>query len=558
MGAYGFTPEILTQIFKPQTLMKASLGDDVNGGSKCAACTLVMAIISQTMQAKSLQPAEAYSTFCGYLPTSLAGICNLAADIVGPETYTLLSNGETPDAICNTLGACKDETAVCRLFPAKGGMSDAQHKAHMSSLKVRHPISEKLRSFNICTIIPGVCSVEDHLPFSDADGDKFSTDPLLRGSDWRGKDCNDQDATVYPGLQSSDATVDQNCNGIYGQDPQTGLNYEDEFCANSGAIGVATLGDSASAHFRIPQDIFMAGVMNSATFANIIEFIEDEADWPMLSWSTGHQNTSNYAPSVTGPMTSIYSQLNELNRCNHRDYQNLGVNGARSSVLVDWVNLYARNQATDKPVLAFFAMIGNDVCNGHHTFDTMTTPEDYFNNVYNAVLAADKKFPKGSQVILVPLVDARILYNTMHDRIHPIGALNQDVTYINFYDYLNCLEVSPCWGWMNSNETIRNTTAVIAASLNAQLPKVIAATKGLLNNVQPYYLGDLFTQILNNYPGPKSDLIEPVDGFHPSQIANSYIAQVSFAMLQQEGIVPTAANPNNDRIQQIFGDQGGY
>lgn len=30
-----------------------------------------------------------------------------------------------------------------------------------------------------------------------------------------------------------------------------------------------------------------------------------------------------------------------------------------------------RNQTTDQPVLLFFELIGNDVCNGHHTFDTV-------------------------------------------------------------------------------------------------------------------------------------------------------------------------------------------
>ena len=29
-----------------------------------------------------------------------------------------------------------------------------------------------------------------------------------------------------------------------------------------------------------------------------------------------------------------------------------------------------------------------------------------------------------------------------------LGALNNDVTYIDFYDYLNCLLISPCAGWM--------------------------------------------------------------------------------------------------------------
>ena len=47
------------------------------------------------------------------------------------------------------------------------------------------------------------------------------------------------------------------------------------------------------------------------------------------------------------------------------------------------------------------------------------------------------------------LADGRILYNTLHNKEHPIG----NITYSTLYDFLNCLEISPCWGWCNSNET---------------------------------------------------------------------------------------------------------
>ncbi len=32
-------------------------------------------------------------------------------------------------------------------------------------------------------------------------------------------------------------------------------------------------------------------------------------------------------PIIEGPVHSIYTFMKERNRCNHRDYQNLGVNG---------------------------------------------------------------------------------------------------------------------------------------------------------------------------------------------------------------------------------------
>jgi hypothetical protein len=45
---------------------------------------------------------------------------------------------------------------------------------------------------------------------------------------------------------------------------------------------------------------------------------------------------------------------------------------------------------------------------------------------------------------MMGLADGRILYETMHARIHPIGEPKGDVTYTALYDFLNCLEISPC------------------------------------------------------------------------------------------------------------------
>lgn len=548
-----------------------------NGGSSCALCTIVVALGEQTMEFRNQDPKTAFTTLCGFMPSLLKDVCDIAINELVPIVGTMMSNKESPDTICNTLGMCKAETAVCRLFPSKlsshklrpasihTSMSDDEaftRNVNLLREKIGHPVpsAENLRAFNICTILPGVCNMENHLPFSDTDGDKFSTQATLRGSNWRGKDCNDLDATVYPGRQTTsdprEATTDANCNGISGTDSATGKTYEELYCAGSKPMGVAVLGDSATAHFRIPPDLFRVAKMDTATWSGLLPFIENEADWPMLSWGTGHANASQYAPHVTGPMTSLYSLTNERNRCNHRDFQNLGVNGARVKALVEWVNLLARG-ASDKPIATVFSMVGNDVCNGHHTFDTMTTPQEYYTALYDAVMAADAKLPAGSSVTIVPLVDGRILYDTMHARFHPLGELNQDVTYSDFYDYLNCLEVSPCWGWMNSNETVRNTTYTISTSLNAQIPKVIADTKNLVHNIQVVFAGNLFNQALDSFTGPRYELIEPVDGFHPSQLANSIIGNLSYYNLAQAGLLGDT-NPNNAAIQAKFGDQGGY
>lgn len=38
-----------------------------------------------------------------------------------------------------------------------------------------------------------------HLPVYDLDGDRYSTYPYLRGTNWRGKDCSPYNKNIYPG-----------------------------------------------------------------------------------------------------------------------------------------------------------------------------------------------------------------------------------------------------------------------------------------------------------------------------------------------------------------------
>jgi acyloxyacyl hydrolase len=228
------------------------------------------------------------------------------------------------------------------------------------------------------------------------------------------------------------------------------------------------------------------------------------------------------------------------------------------SDLVDFDAVLARNSKKNvKPLLLYYSMVGNDVCSGHETFNTMTTPLEYYDRIMRALQKAETFLPAGSHVVLIPLVDGRILYDTMHARIHPIGSTNNDVTYEQFYNYLNCLDTSPCWGWMNSNATIRNTTWKMASAMNAQLPKIVNNTKGVFKNFDVHYLGNIFDGALSSFPLPKYMLIEPVDGFHPSQWGNSWIGDYLFNATLAAGIIGPR-NPNNNDIVAKFGNQGGY
>jgi acyloxyacyl hydrolase len=117
-----------------------------------------------------------------------------------------------------------------------------------------------------------------------------------------------------------DIATDNNCNGIFGVDPKTNIPYEKQWCEGTGQMGIAILGDSATAHFRIPPNYLVAKNLSFANFAGLLRNAENELDFPMLSWSTGHQLASQYAPDIEGPVDSIYMRLRENNLCNNNDY----------------------------------------------------------------------------------------------------------------------------------------------------------------------------------------------------------------------------------------------
>lgn len=212
-------------------------------------------------------------------------------------------------------------------------------------------------------------------------------------------------------------------------------------------------------------------------------------------------------------------------------------------------------------MILFYALVGNDVCNGHpDTIDHMTKPDQMKNNTMKTLKYLDQTLPKGSHVFLTALADGRVLYDSLHNRIHPIGSLRNDVTYANFYDYFNCLQVSPCTGWMNSNDTMRNLTTERANELNSILQQL--STEYQSKNYKLYYVDNPINQVLNEYEkngGQKWELLEPVDGFHSNQIGQALTAKVVWENLETNyPDVIGPENPNNSKIEQIFGLQGGY
>lgn len=204
----------------------------------------------------------------------------------------------------------------------------------------------------------------------------------------------------------------------------------------------------------------------------------------------------------------------------------------------------------------------------------MTTVPEFRASVLKGLSYLDTVLPAGSHVAFMPLVDGRVLWDHMHDRIHPIG-----VPYPAVYDLLSCVGSNPCWGWLNSNEvcftsqgfmlatvsellcsqTWRNFTSERAANLSAVYTEIQG--QYTWKNFDTYVLTLDWNNLFASYEaggGQGWELIEPVDGFHPSQAGHELLAaEVWWDIGNHTAWIPEE-NPFNAAITAQFGDQGGY
>lgn len=126
--------------------------------------------------------------------------------------------------------------------------------------------------------------------------------------------------------------------------------------------------------------------------------------------------------------------------CNHLDFQNLARNGATMLSLGQYQ--VAAMGKVENPILGFVAYIGNDVCGD--SLESMTTTDEYYQNAIDGLTQLNSVAPAGSKILLSGLVDGRILWDTLYNRLHPLG-----MTYENFYGFLTCTGANPCWTWLN-------------------------------------------------------------------------------------------------------------
>jgi len=181
--------------------------------------------------------------------------------------------------------------------------------------------------------------------------------------------------------------------------------------------------------------------------------------------------------------------------------------------------------------------------------------KQFESNILQTLTYLDTVLPLGSHIVLLGLADGRTLWDALYNRTHPLG-----VTYETVYNFLNCLYISPCWVWMNSNETVRNIGSERAAELSAVYNMIIA--NHTYEHFDMVYYDFPFAEIdkiWRRQGGETWQLIEPIDGFHPNQIANALIAEYLWAkLLQDHPDFLGEENPNNELIEKLFNDQGGY
>jgi len=185
-------------------------------------------------------------------------------------------------------------------------------------------------------------------------------------------------------------------------------------------------------------------------------------------------------------------------------------------------------------------------------------------NVLKTLHYLDTVLAKGSHVVLMGLADGRFLYEELQTRLHPIGKVNGDVTYPNFYDFFTCLQINPCMGWMSTNETLREFTSQRAEDLSKVLENVANAYKSSFKNFDITFVECPLMEVIKQWekdhgPGSGWQLIEPVDGFHPNTFGEALSAKYIWKFLEKN--MPDLVgeiNPHNAAIKDIFGDQGGH
>lgn len=221
-------------------------------GNECAICVIGVSLLQQYAFDSNQSLATAANQWCAFITNeinALDGLCQTLIQPVVAELENDFANLVSPDVSCQqTLNRCSQ--AQCKLYsiwpPPPSSqvrrVGEIEDKIDEASVEMRHGyyaevasrfmnirhineemksiMKRKLKQFGAAKHAQS--NVQGHWlpkPIPDWDQDGYASSWTYRGLQFRGADCNDQSANVFPGRNALnggdfDATADSNCNGI--------------------------------------------------------------------------------------------------------------------------------------------------------------------------------------------------------------------------------------------------------------------------------------------------------------------------------------------------------
>lgn len=166
-------------------------------------------------------------------------------------------------------------------------------------------------------------------------------------------------------------------------------------------------------------------------------------------------------------------------------------------------------------------------------------------------------------MVLFGLVDGQLLWNQMSHLNHPFSSKANNITYAQFYQFLTCSGLNPCNTFLNNDINIRNAATQRAKELDDILERIAKSKKytfeiGYIDFEE--LLEKAFAQIAKE-KRPASDLIDAIDGFHPSiEYGSRVISSILWQILCERypSFIGLKPNPFNEQIEKLFGNQGGH
>ena len=208
--------------------------------NECALCVVLLRVMENYVHYHRVDVADFVNhKFCEMFDDNLKPTCQAFIHFAGPIIISTLYKREPSDKVCLTIGLCKDK--ACRIVTQKLEEYDIGEFVE----------SDKPSPWKWLIHLFVDHFGNGHFPAFDLDNDTYSDVSTFRGHHWRGSDCNEMEANVYPGRKTGNKMLDHDCNGIFGVDNWKRL-YEDKFCKPYKRLGVAVIRDSAGVHFSIP------------------------------------------------------------------------------------------------------------------------------------------------------------------------------------------------------------------------------------------------------------------------------------------------------------------